>query len=78
MSFIYGLGQHDVLMSWPTQWLCGVVVRVDLGQLVKYVDPLHIEKNRLFLNEYLGIFTEENLGVSFQPQKIRNEHRNRN
>ena len=36
--------------------LCGMVVWVDLGQLVKYVDPPHIEKNKLFLKEYLGIF----------------------
>ena len=37
-------GQHN--------WLCGMVVWVNLGQLVYYFDPPHIEKNKLFLYEY--------------------------
>ena len=62
------LGQHDALcdpnyvwcdphtVSWPTQWAVwhGGLGRPGSAGVVHW--PPHIEKNKLFLNEYLGIF----------------------
>ena len=62
------LGKHDALCDQnmcgvtttlchsQQNGLCGEVVWVDLGQLVYYVaPPPNVEKNKLFLNECLGI-----------------------
>ena len=47
---------HTRTVSQPTQWAVwhGGLGRPGSAGVV--VDPPHIEKNNLFLNEYLGIF----------------------